>query len=44
MKWRNAYLLFYERKTPYDVQSEEEDEKEKSTNLSKSSPNEDVQM
>ena len=44
MKWRNAYLLLYERKTPYDVQSEEEDEKEKSTNLTKSNPNEDVQM
>lgn len=27
MKWRNAYLLFYERKTPCDVVSDEEAEK-----------------
>jgi len=27
MKWRNAYLLFYERKVPVDIESEEETEK-----------------
>lgn len=26
MKWRNAYLLFYERKTPFDINSDEDDE------------------
>jgi hypothetical protein len=26
MKWRNAYLLFYERKTPIDINSDEEEE------------------
>ena len=25
MKWRNAYLLFYERKNPIEVPSDEED-------------------
>ena len=29
MKLRNAYLLFYERKTPIDIQSDEEKESEK---------------
>ena len=38
MKWRNAYLLIYERKTMQDVVSE--DEEEKTTNLA----NEDVEM
>lgn len=27
MKWRNAYLLFYERKTPVDVISDDENER-----------------
>jgi hypothetical protein len=42
MKWRNAYILIYERKTPIEVQSEEEEEK----NQSKSSINlqDDVEM
>lgn len=31
MKWRNAYLLFYERKVPVDITSDEEKEAEKST-------------
>lgn len=36
MKWRNAYLLFYERKVPTDVYSDEERlEAEKSSNVSK---------
>ena len=29
MKLRNAYLLFYERKTPIDIQSDDEKESEK---------------
>ena len=40
MKWRNAYLLFYEKKTPIDEQSDEEKETEKTTSSSK----EDVEM
>jgi len=38
MKWRNAYLLFYERKVPIEVNSDEEKENEKS------STKEDVEM
>jgi hypothetical protein len=34
MKWRNAYILIYERKTPIEVQSEEEEEKASSKNSS----------
>jgi hypothetical protein len=34
MKWRNAYLLFYERKIPEDINSDEEKEAEKSSNPS----------
>lgn len=40
MKWRNAYLLFYERKIPEDMESEEEKECDKS----KSTSREDVEM
>jgi hypothetical protein len=29
MKWRNAYLLFYERNVPEDINSEDEKEAEK---------------
>jgi hypothetical protein len=38
MKWRNAYLLFYERKVPIDIHSDDEKENEKS------STKEDVEM
>jgi hypothetical protein len=38
MKWRNAYLLFYERKSPIDIISDEEQEKTSSLNK------EDVEM
>jgi ubiquitin C-terminal hydrolase len=31
MKWRNAYLLFYERKNPIDINSEGEDKQEATT-------------
>lgn len=40
MKWRNAYLLFYERKIVDDMESEEEKESEKSKSVSR----EDVEM
>ncbi len=40
MKWRNAYLLFYERKVPVDIISDEEKEGEKSNSINK----EDVEM
>jgi len=40
MKWRNAYLLFYERKNPVDIVSDEEKDNEKSSSLNK----EDVEM
>jgi hypothetical protein len=36
MKWRNAYLLFYERKLQQDPTSDEEEEKQKAA--------EDIQM
>lgn len=39
MKWRNAYLLFYERKTPCDVVSDDEAEKTNSK-----SGQEDIEM
>lgn len=41
MKWRNAYLLFYERKVPVDVASDDEKESEKANN---SVSKEDVEM
>jgi len=31
MKWRNAYLLFYERNVPTDINSDDEKEAEKSS-------------
>jgi hypothetical protein len=40
MKWRNAYLLFYERKVPVDVPSDDEKESEKTNSVSK----EDIEM
>ncbi len=40
MKWRNAYLLFYERKSGQDFNSDEEKEGEKSDSLN----NVDVEM
>ena len=30
MKWRNAYILLYERKNPIEVQSDDEEEKSSS--------------
>lgn len=38
MKWRNAYILLYERKVPVDVQSDEEEE------ASKTKETKDVEM
>jgi hypothetical protein len=37
MKWRNAYLLFYERKTPIEISSDDEEKisKQENENLSK---------
>ena len=32
MKWRNAYILLYERKNPIEVVSEDEEEKSYSKN------------
>lgn len=43
MKWRNAYLLFYERKVPVDINSDEEKEAEK-TPSAKTGASEDVEM
>lgn len=40
MKWRNAYLLFYERKEPVDIASDDEKESEKTNSVSK----EDIEM
>ena len=40
MKWRNAYLLFYERKVPVEVNSEDEKEADKS----QSRQSEDIEM
>lgn len=40
MKWRNAYLLFYERKVPVDMESDDEKELDKTNSLTK----EDVEM
>lgn len=40
MKWRNAYLLFYEKKVPADMNSEDEKEVDKTHSASK----EDVEM
>lgn len=40
MKWRNAYLLFYERKSGQDFPEDDEKEGEKTDSLNK----EDVEM
>jgi hypothetical protein len=40
MKWRNAYLLFYERKSSTDYNSDEEKEADKTDSMGK----EDVEM
>lgn len=44
MKWRNAYLLFYERKIRDDIESEEEGEKVEKKNDLTTQQNEDVEM
>ena len=41
MKWRNAYLLLYERKTPCEIVSDEEKESEKVVPVNK---DEDIEM
>ena len=38
MKWRNAYLLFYERKVPEDINSEDEPERLAALKSNKSVP------
>lgn len=40
MKWRNAYLLFYERKATQDFPEDDEKESEKTDSMNK----EDVEM
>lgn len=40
MKWRNSYLLFYERKVPIEVPSDDEKELDKTSSKDK----EDVEM
>lgn len=36
MKWRNAYLVLYERKNPIEVNSDDEEEKEKTASKQES--------
>jgi hypothetical protein len=42
MKWRNAYLLFYERKTPDDINLSDEESINTNNNSGVGSP--DVEM
>ena len=44
MKLRNAYLLFYERKTPVEIQSDDEKESEKTVSAASVPLGEDQKM